>query len=145
MPVLGRGVSYGLTALVVLLGAGLIVYRMAGERPAPPGDCQETILDPDPDRSRDASGSLHLATCPDERRVIYRLSLVDYLRKPPVIGAILDGSLEARQNPGRAPIRAHWVAADLLVVEYPARLRISWQSTSVGPVRVNFVISTASQ
>jgi hypothetical protein len=134
-----RGISYGLAGLVVLVGAGLIVYRMAGERPVPPGDCQETILDPDPDRSRDASGSLHLSTCPEERRVIYHLSLVDYLRQPPVIGAVLDGSIELRRHPGRAPIRAHWVETDLLEVDYPAGLRISWQSASVGPVRVHFV------
>lgn len=145
MRIFNPGVRYGLAGLVLLVGAGLIVYRMAGERPTPPGDCQETILDPGPDRSREAAGSLHLSTCPDERRVIYHLSLVDYLRHPPVIGAVLDGSLERWQHPSRAPIRAHWVEADLLEVEYPAGLRIRWQSSSVGPVRVNFVINRVSE
>lgn len=144
MHISGRGVTYGLAALAVLVGAGLIIYRMAGERPPPLEDCQETILDPDPDRSRDASGSLHLATCPDERRVIYHLSLVDYLRQPPVVGAVLDGSIDLRQHPGRAPIHARWLGANLLEVEYPAGLRITWQNTSVGPVRVSFVVTGAA-
>ena len=145
MQITVRAVTYGLTALVALVGAGLILYRMAGERPALLEACQETILDPDPDRSRDASGSLHLSTCPDERRVSYHLSLVDYIRQPPVIGAVLDGSIDLRQHPGRAPIHARWLGANLLEVEYPEGLRISWQNTSVGPVRVNFVVTTATR
>ena len=128
-----------LASLVLLLGAGLVVFQLSSRRPPSVPPCRETVLDPDPNGPPELSGSLHLQECPThEGRTEYHLSISDYLRRPPVVGGILSGSVD-RARAGFAVIGAHWTGRDTLLVDFSPELRVTWQSSAVGPVRVRFV------
>lgn len=125
-----------LATALVLLGAGLIVYGVAGTRPEPMPDCRETILDPGPDQ-QDRAGSLHLLTCPGEKRTGYSIQLTDYWRTPPVSAWLLNGSVDHPGEPA-VPVRGRWVTHDSLVLSYHPALRIQWIQETAGPVHVTF-------
>ena len=57
---------------------------------------------------------------------------------PPVVGGILSGSVD-RARAGFEVIGAHWTGRDTLLVDFSPELRVTWQSSAVGPVRVRFV------
>lgn len=126
-------------SLIVLVGAGLVVYGIVGRRPPTVEDCHETILDPDPDPIREHPGTLHLLTCPGLPRTGYDLQIADYWRNPPVIEWLFAGSMAADSGAPAVPLRAHWVTRDSLVVEYHPALRISRRVESAGPVHLTWV------
>jgi hypothetical protein len=139
MSVSARALTNLLAGVVLLLGAGLVVFRLSSRRPLPVPPCRETVLDPDPTGPPDLSGSLHLEECPTrEGWTQYHLSISDYLRRPPVVGGILSGSV-AGARAGFDVIGAHWISRDTLLVDFSPDLRVTWRNPAVGPVRVRFV------
>jgi hypothetical protein len=133
-----RRVWYLLVTAVLLLGLGTVGYGVLVVPRPVIIRCRETILDPDlvePDRS----GSLHLHTCPVPDGISVDLEVLDYARRPPVVGYVFGGTLPSDSPAAGEPLRARWVGLDILRVELAPDLRVDWRSTEIGPIRVAFV------